>query len=144
MPEEQHVQALMQLCDVSTSDVVRVRCTGALACLAQNPAAVDANRVVADYLLSLLPSPSGPSPVSTEVMIQAVSALIDIYSDERLAYDVNFRNGGYIDRLAGAVDGVKKATKAVDKKKERELRIRAEETRDNLVAFIKYRRSLKL
>jgi hypothetical protein len=78
--------------------------------------------------------------------VQAVSALIDIYADERLAYDANFRTGGFLARLADATDGVRRAVKSIDRKRPggRELRGRAEETRDNLVAFVKYRRRLKL
>jgi hypothetical protein len=79
-------------------------------------------------------------------LIQAVSALIDIYSDEELPYDANFRSGNFLAKLTESVDGVKRAVKSIDRKKPggRELKERGEETRDNLVAFIKYRRKLKL
>lgn len=79
-------------------------------------------------------------------MLQALSALIDIYSDETLPYDVNFRQGNYLQTLIDSVEGVRKAVKGIDKKKEggRELKRRGEEVRDNLVAFIKYRRRLGL
>lgn len=79
-------------------------------------------------------------------MLQALSALIDIYSDETLPYDVNFRQGNYLDVLTKSVEGVRKAVKGIDRKKEggRELKLRGEEVRDNLVAFIKYRRRLGL
>jgi len=44
------------------------------------------------------------------------------------------------------VDGVRKAIKSINRRKEggKELKRRGEEVRDNLVAFIKYRRNLKL
>lgn len=79
-------------------------------------------------------------------MLQALSALIDIYSDETTPYDVNFRQGNYLDTLTGSVEAVRKAVKGIDRKKEggRELKLRGEEVRDNLVAFIKYRRRLGL
>lgn len=79
-------------------------------------------------------------------MIQAASALIDIYSDETLPYDVNFRQGNFVSALASSVDGVKKAVKAIDRRKEggQDLRKRGDLVRENLVEFIKYRRSLKL
>ena len=72
-----------------------------------------------------------------------MSALIDIYSDEDKPYDINFRRGRFEHRLSECVEGVRKAVRSIDRRKERELRIRGEEVRDNLVAFIKYRRSLK-
>lgn len=79
-------------------------------------------------------------------MIQAASALIDIYSDETLPYDVNFRQGNYLKVLASSLDGVKKAVKAIDRRKEggKDLRRRAELVKENLADFVEYRRSLKL
>jgi hypothetical protein len=103
-------------------------------------------QVIAEYLLSLLPTTSTRSPVDTEPMIQAASGLIDIYSDENLPYDVNFRQGKYTERLAQSLVGVKAAVKAIDRRKEggRELRRRGDETLQNLGDFVKYRRDLRL
>jgi hypothetical protein len=79
-------------------------------------------------------------------LIQAASALIDIYSDENMPYDINFRQGKFIDRLASNVDGLKKIVRTIDRRKEggKELRRRGDEVRENLVAFIQYRRDLRL
>lgn len=141
-----------------------MKCIGTLECLAHNINAVDANKVsgtnfsrveqsstsyfiqtIAEYLLSLLPSGSVPSKAGTESMIQAISAIIDIYSDEELPYDINFRQGAYVNRLVDSVDGVRKAVKGIDRHKAggRELRRRGDEVRDNLIAFIQYRRNLR-
>ena len=101
-------------------------------------------KTISEYLLSTLPGETNSIPAGTEPMIQAVSALIDIYSDETLAYDVNFREGDYVKKLEESSGGVKKAVKAIDRKKEggRELRRRGEEVYENLVAFIQYRKEL--
>ncbi|KAI0066499.1 ARM repeat-containing protein [Artomyces pyxidatus] len=146
VPQEEQVQILIQLCDSKSDAAVRVKCIGTLESLAQHPESIDANRVISAYFLSLLPTSTAPSPAGTEPMLQALSAIIDIYSDENKVYDVNFRQGKYLDVLTGAVEGVRKAVKAIDRKKEggRELRRRGEEVRDNLVEFIKYRRQLGL
>jgi hypothetical protein len=103
-------------------------------------------KVISDYLISLLPSGSKPSSVGTEPLSQAVSALIDIYSDENIPYDVNFRQGQYLTPLLSSIEGIRKAVKSIDRRKEggRELRARGDEVRENLVAFIKYRRRLGL
>lgn len=98
--------------------------------------------MISSYLLSILPTTTRPSAKGTEPLLQAVSALIDIYSDERLPYDVNFKHGQYLDRLVESVNGVRKVVKAIDRRKERDLKLRGEEVRDNLVAFIEYRRAL--
>ena len=102
------------------------------------------SQVITSYLLSLVPSSARPVAAPTEPLLQALSALIDIYSDETLPYDINFRQGGYLAALVDSVEGVRKAVRAIDRKKERELRRRGEEVRDNLVAFIEYRRALRL
>lgn len=77
-----------------------------------------------------------------EPLLQTVSALIDIYSDEMLPYDRNFRQGNYAEVLAASAEPVRKLVRSIDRKKERELRRRGEEVRDNLIAFVEYRRSL--
>ncbi|KAI6047851.1 ARM repeat-containing protein [Pisolithus marmoratus] len=143
VPTEEHVRVLMSVCDASTDSQVQVKCLGALECLAQHPNSIDANRVISSYLLNMLPTPTSPSPKGTEPLIQAVSALIDIYSDERLPYDVNFREGKFEEKLAQSVEGFRKAVRAINRKTETDLRLRGEEVRDNLTAFIKYRKDLR-
>jgi hypothetical protein len=109
-------------------------------CLSDNSVA----QTISNYLLSILGSLSSPSPAETEPLIQAASALIDIYSDENMPYDINFREGKYLDKLASSVEGFKKAVRAIDRRNEggRDLRRRGDEVRENLVAFIQYRRDL--
>jgi hypothetical protein len=89
---------------------------------------------------------NGTTVLGTEPLIQAASALIDIYSDEALPYDINFRTGGYLNQLIDGVDNVKAAIRAINRKNEggKDLRRRGEEVKINLVDFIQYRRSLKL
>ncbi|KAG5647684.1 hypothetical protein DXG03_008407 [Asterophora parasitica] len=146
VPSEEQVKVLIQLCDVTSDEAIQVKCIGTLECLAQHPQSIDGNKLISQYLLSILPSNGTPSPAGTEPLIQALSALIDIYSDEGLPYDVNFRQGRYLARLASSVDEVKKAVRGIDRRKQggRDLRRRAEEVRDNLVAFIQYRKDLGL
>ncbi|KAG2338386.1 ARM repeat-containing protein [Suillus weaverae] len=143
VPHEDQVQLLIQLCNSSTDPAIRVKCIGTLECLAQHPQSIDANRVIAMHLLSILPTSTTPSTYGTEPLIQTLSALIDIYSDENLPYDINFRQGNFVQRLVDSVDGVRKAVRAIDRRKERDLKLRGEEMRDNLIAFIKYRRALR-
>ena len=102
--------------------------------------------MIASYLLSMLPSSTNSSHVDTEPLIQAVSGLIDIYSDENLPYDVNFRQGHFVEKLAASVDGIRKAVKAIDRRKEggSELRRHGEEVQENFQAFIQYRNDLGL
>ncbi|KAK2461461.1 hypothetical protein APHAL10511_005924 [Amanita phalloides] len=145
-PIEEQVRILMRLFNSTTDSIFRVKCIGTLECLAHFPNSIEGNKVISEYLFSLLPTESSPSPLDPEPLIQTVSALIDIYSDENMPYDINFRQGGYLRRLIASVNGVRKAVKGISKGKEgcRELRRRGEEVRDNLLAFIEYRQNLKL
>jgi len=74
------------------------------------------------------------------------SALIDIYSDETVPYDINFRENNILGKLVDAVEPIRKLVRGINKKKPGgiELKRRGEEVRDNLVEFIKYRRGLRL
>lgn len=104
-------------------------------------------KVISSYLLSLLPTKGATTPQPPEALIQAASSVIDIFSDESSPWDVNFRQGKWENRLAQSVDGVRKAVKSIDKRRGedgRELRRRGEEVLENLVAFVKYRRRLRL
>ncbi|EGO02511.1 hypothetical protein SERLA73DRAFT_175968 [Serpula lacrymans var. lacrymans S7.3] len=144
VPCEDQVKVLTQLCDTSEDPKIRVKCIGTLECLAQYPDTLDANRSIAEYLLSIISTPATPFPAGTEPLIQALSAIVDIYSDESMPYDVNFRQGQYADRLVASLDSVIKVVRGVDKQKDSDLRLRGEEVRDNLIAFIDYRRKLSL
>ncbi|EJD54408.1 ARM repeat-containing protein [Auricularia subglabra TFB-10046 SS5] len=144
IPEEEHVRVLMGLCQTSLDPRLQVKCIGVLECLAQHRVSVGANKVIAEFLVGLLPSANGPGPVTVEPAVQAASAIIDIFSDEEAPYDVNFREGRYTERLVGVVAPLRKMVRAVDRRAEggRELRARGDEVLENLVAFVKYRRNL--
>jgi len=146
IPDSEQINLLIQLSTSTSNPRLKVKCIGTLECLAQNPTTVEPNLVISKYLISLLPSSGSFSPANTEPMIQAASALIDIYSDETLPYDVNFRQGDYLNILAANVNSIKTAVKAIDRRKEggKELRRRGEEVYENLGDFVQYRKDLGL
>ncbi|KIM88980.1 hypothetical protein PILCRDRAFT_813980 [Piloderma croceum F 1598] len=146
IPDEEQIKLLVQFCDASTDPRFQVKCIGTLECLAQHPESIQMNAIISNYFLSILDSASSPSPAETEPLVQVASALIDIYSDENMPYDVNFRQGKFIDRLASNVEGFKKVVRTIDRRKEggNDLKRRGDEIRENLVAFIQYRRNLGL
>jgi len=144
VPQEEQIKVLIQLCDASSDLKVRVKCIGTLECLAQHPESIQTNAIISNYLLFILNGVTSSAPAGIEPSIQAASALIDIYSDENMPYDVNFRQGRYIDTLASNVEGFKKAVRTIDRRKEggKELRRRGDEVHENLVAFIQYRKDV--
>ena len=167
IPDAEQVQLLMEICDTVPDDASKVKCIGILECVAVHSSSVEANKVfyslncpysdrvysvspkvISSYLLSLLPTKEAVTSQPPEVLIQAASSIIDIFSDENAPWDVNFRQGKWENLLGQSVDGVRKVVKSIDKRKGgedgRELRRRGEEVLENLVAFVKYRRRLKL
>ncbi|KAF9502190.1 ARM repeat-containing protein [Pleurotus eryngii] len=144
VPDEEQIQVLIQFCDASTDPRTKVQCIGTLECMAQHPQSIEANKRILHYLLSLLPTSVSPSDIGTEPLIQVISSLIDIYSDEAMPYDTNFVQNGVLETLIASVDGVKKVVKAIDRKKQGgyDLKRRGMEIRDYLLAFIEYRRDL--
>ncbi|KIM20311.1 hypothetical protein M408DRAFT_30469 [Serendipita vermifera MAFF 305830] len=129
-------------------EAVAVACLGILECLAVNPDPqfVEANKVISGFILNLLPANGSVTVTQNELVIQAASAMIDIFSDENSPWDVNFRQGRWETVLKSRTEGVRRAVRSVDKRKEggKELRRRGDEVLENLVAFVKYRRGLKL
>jgi hypothetical protein len=65
-----------------------------------------------------------------------------MYADETRPVDAVFVQQGYLAALSGIVGRVRGEVKGIDKRKDKEMRERGEEAYENLVAFIKYRRSL--
>lgn len=117
------------------------RAIDTLAALASRPGvSVDENRAVGTWLLDLL-----ASPPSTEAEVAVLNAIIDIYADEGRDYDRPvFVDGGFVPKLAASVARVRNDVRRIDRRKNLELRARGEEAYENLTAFIKYRRSLRL
>lgn len=146
---------------------MKVKCIGALENLAYYQESIEANKVfsrkfffstktliatqfefnkaISKYFLNLATTPPSTA-LPSEVIFQAATSIIDVFSDETMSYDVNFREGSYLPKLAGpGIDSLRKAIKAVDRKREggKELRTRGEETLENMRDFVKYRKKLK-
>ena len=85
------------------------------------------------------------SPKLAEPTLQAASEIVDIYSDENVAYDVNFGEGGYLGILSESLAGVRKILKMIDQKRDggRATRKWGDGVVINLRDFIQYRRGLK-
>ncbi|KAG9041973.1 hypothetical protein FS837_011509 [Tulasnella sp. UAMH 9824] len=147
IPDSGEVSALIEFCDWTNDEMIKVKCIGALGCLAQREDAVEANKVIGAYLFSYLTSPLPNTTIPwPEATLHAASSIIDIYADEDQPYDVNFRELAWTEALAGAKDRVKRAGRAIDRKKEggRELKDFADEVYANVKGFVQYRRRLKI
>ncbi|KAL7420131.1 hypothetical protein Q5752_005097 [Cryptotrichosporon argae] len=123
----------------------RSRTIDLLALIAARPAVpVAENAAISGWLVDKLEAvSSGPAAAPVSDVVAVLNAVIDIYADEAREYDVVFVQGGYLDQLAGVVAKVRAEVRKIDRRRDAELRARAEEAYENLVAFIKYRRSLR-
>lgn len=105
---------------------------------ARQGVSVDENRAVAQWLITAL-----QSQPNAEMTVALLNAVIDIYADEGREYDAPvFVAGDMVGALTNIVARVRSEARKVDRRKNPILRGRAEEAYENLVAFIKYRRSL--
>jgi hypothetical protein len=115
------------------------RAVDTLASLAARPGVpVEENAAVAQWLVAAL-----TSQPSAEMMVALLNAVIDIYADEGREYDQPvFVANNMVGALTNTVARVRGESRKIDRRKNPVLRARFEEAYENLVAFIKYRRSL--
>nr|XP_019011947.1 uncharacterized protein I206_02784 [Kwoniella pini CBS 10737]OCF50728.1 hypothetical protein I206_02784 [Kwoniella pini CBS 10737] len=140
--QNDHIQTLIDSTRVLRSDVAKSRVIEALSALAaRQNVSVEQNQVIGTWLLQLLTASSTLTP---DILISVLNAIIDVYADETRPYDKPvFVAGGFLESLSGIVAKVRAEIKRIDKRKNRQLRTQGEEAYENLVAFIKYRRSLR-
>jgi hypothetical protein len=77
---------------------------------------------------------------TTDAATEILNAIFDVYSDCAFDYDLPvFVNGGYLSALKSVLPLFRNAAKTTDKRKNRDLRLRADEALGNLNAFIRYK-----
>ncbi|KAK7416058.1 hypothetical protein QQZ08_012140 [Neonectria magnoliae] len=119
-----------------------VKCIGVLGQLALDPAPTDRNREIATFLVTLLAGLPSNTPAADAV--EALNQLFDIYGNEEYAYDREvFWKDNFLKHLEDALPKVRTTLKAIDKQKQAELRLRADEAVLNLSRFLAYKRKNK-
>lgn len=115
-----------------------VKSIGVLGRLALSPAPVSLNREIGVFLLTVLAAlPETPAADAVEALDQ----IFDIYGDKEYDCDAEvFVKDGFLKHLEGFVKPVRAMAKSVDKRKDGELRLRADEAVLNLDRFLKYKR----
>lgn len=138
-PTPTQIDMLMQVIPALSSDATRSRTIDTLAALASRPGvSTEENGKIGTWLIQTL-----QTQITTELAVALLNAVIDTYADETREYDQPvFVAGNFTQQLAGLVARLRAEVRKVDKRKNPELRLRADEAYENLVAFIKYRRSL--
>ncbi|TLD21254.1 hypothetical protein PspLS_08982 [Pyricularia sp. CBS 133598] len=115
-----------------------VKCIGVLGQLARDPCPVGVNREIGIFLITII---SAATEVPTADVVEALDQFYDIYGDESLACDNEvFWKDKFLEHLEGAVLKIKSMVKSIDKRKQSELRLRAEEAVTNMPRFIAYKK----
>ncbi|KAG0372776.1 hypothetical protein BGX24_012591 [Mortierella sp. AD032] len=130
-----HIPALMGAYSSTTSDSMRVKAIGCLGVVARRQGAIETNKVIGEFLINLL-----KNKPSTDACVEALNAIYDIYADAEFDYDLPvYVQGNFNQELKGMVKMVKFMVRNIDKRKDRDLRNRADEAAMNLVEFVKYK-----
>ena len=108
--------------------------------LALDPAPVALNREIGVFLLTVL---AGLPETPVADAVQALDEIFDIYADKSYACDETFWSDGFYKHLEEVKVKVSKSAKGVDKRKEIELRSRADEAALNLQRFLSYKKREK-
>ncbi|KAK3816682.1 MAG: armadillo-type protein [Benniella sp.] len=132
---ELHIQALMGSYTSTTSDSMRVKTIGCLGVIARRQGAIEANKVIGEFLINILKNK--PTP---EACVEALNAIYDIYADAEFDYDMPvFVQGNFNQELKGMVKMVRFMVRNIDRRKNKDLRDRGDEALMNLTEFIKYK-----
>lgn len=118
---------------------IGVKCIGVLGQLALDPAPIDRNREIGTFLVTVLDGVTETTPAADAV--EALDQIFDIYGDEALPCDKHvFWKESFLRHLEDAVPKARAMAKSVDRKRQAELRTRADEVVMNLTRFIAYKR----
>jgi len=136
IPTQEQVESLIATYNnPSVSDDLRVRCVGVLGLFCKLQGNIPLNKIIGDFLI-VIPS----SCKNMEIVCEALNAIYDAYGDKAYDYDGPvFVNGGYLGKLKQSYPVIQRGTKAIDRRKKRDLRDRADEALYNLNAFLKYK-----
>ncbi|KAI8065835.1 armadillo-type protein [Gongronella butleri] len=117
---------------------MRVKVVGCLGPIAARQGDIATNKTIGDFVMNCLRDAS----TSIAVRIEALNLIYDVYSDENFDYDLPvYVQGQFSNQLQQMVPATRKMVKSIDRRKEFDLRARADEALMNLVAFIKYKAS---
>ncbi|GJJ76330.1 hypothetical protein EMPS_08689 [Entomortierella parvispora] len=130
-----HIPALIGAYASTTSDSMRVKAIGCLGVVARRQGAIENNKVIGEFLINLL-----KNKPSTEACVEALNAIYDVYADAEFDYDLPvYVQGNFNQELKGLVKMIKFMVRNIDRRKDKDLRNRADEAAMNLIEFIKYK-----
>ncbi|KAI8085753.1 armadillo-type protein [Gilbertella persicaria] len=137
--EPTDVGALCGTYEMIPLETMRVKIVGCLGPIAMRKNDIETNKVIGVFVMKLLSEKKYSSPA---VIVEALNLVYDVYSDCAFDYDYPvFIQGDFLNALRQAVSSVRSMVKAIDRRRDFDLRMRADEALENLNAFIKYKKS---
>ncbi|KAI8883817.1 ARM repeat-containing protein [Backusella circina FSU 941] len=142
------VGALCGTYEMMSLDSMRVKIIGCLGPIAMRLGDIETNKAsdthdftIGIFLMNVLQGVS-QRKTSAAVTVEALNDIFDVYSDCEFDYDLPvFVQGGFLNILKQTFSSIRSMVKSIDRRKQFDLRMRADEALDNLNAFIKYKKS---
>ncbi|KAL1923083.1 uncharacterized protein VTP21DRAFT_9459 [Calcarisporiella thermophila] len=136
---DEQIQSLISGLTSGTSGS-QARIIGTLGVIARRQGQIETNKMIGQLLLRIVHELPPNGTTSPECAIEALNAIYDVYGDAEYDYDLPvFVEGRFLDALRNSVLPVRAMMKSIDRRKQNELRLRADEALMNLRAFIKYK-----
>lgn len=124
-----------------------ISAVGFLGSVAQVIGNVEITRQISEFLFDeivhfLQPQNNMKDPKAIEIPLECLNLIYDIFGDAEFEYDLPvFVEGNYLAKLEEVEPAMKACFKQIDKKKQPELKVRAEAVWTTLGRFIEYKRS---
>lgn len=150
----QMVQGLLGKCqeltrieeeDPSSSLDFILSAVGFLGSVAQVIGNTETTKEISEFLLaqsSFFLENNNKEPRAMEIAMECLNLIYDIFGDAEFEYDLPvFVEGNYVERLTQMEPLVRACYKQIDKKRNVELKLKAEEVWTNLGRFVEYKKS---
>ncbi|KAI9262021.1 armadillo-type protein [Sporodiniella umbellata] len=136
------VQALCGSYDQMAFDSsIRVKIVGCLGPMAMRQGDIETNKTIGIFIMNLIQNATQQRK-EPSVLVEALNFMYDVYSDCEFDYDFPvFVQGGFLKALNKLPSPVRAMVKAIDGRKNHDLRERGDEALLNLKAFIQYKKT---
>ncbi|KAL0092510.1 armadillo-type protein [Phycomyces blakesleeanus] len=134
-------EVLCRTCTLIPVVSIRVKIIGCLGAIATRQGNIEFNKNIAIYVTDILRNiPTKQTP--PELAVEVLNFMYDVYNDCAFDYDEPiFVKGNMIKELESILPAYRAIVKSIDRRKNFDLRSRADEALTNLVAFIKYKKN---
>ncbi|KAI8887800.1 ARM repeat-containing protein [Backusella circina FSU 941] len=139
--EPSDVCSLCGAYQASTSESMQVKIIGCLGPIALRQGDINTNKDIGTFIIQVL-NDINNKKTHADAAVEALNLIFDVYSDCAFDYDEPvYVKGKFNQQLKQILPSFRAVVKAIDRRKNYDLRNRCDEALMNLVAFIKYKAS---